>query len=256
MSNWSDNPELVAATGSAGSSSSSSLQSLQSSGGGGGDVPEAPPAPDISELQGMFSKIPGLFNARKVGKAFDDQINTTTAQGFTAASNAGKSYAARESQLGVSPVAAGAVEAAARAPTYAATGQLTKDKEAAKMEAHKEAASLQTKIAEAIGGIRDSYTKTLADYNLGAASLKQKSSQFGQSLAQNQSQFEAGGQLDLAKLLGASPGGGSTDFVKWLMGMVGVGKSGEPGYVGTNGPLQQATGGLNFNNHNAAVGVI
>lgn len=253
MSNWSDNPELVAATGSSGSSSSS-LQSLQS--GGPVDIPKAPEAPNIQELQGMFNKIPGLFNARKIGNAYDSEIATTEAQGFGAASNAGKSYAARESQMGVSPVSAGAVEAAARAPTYAATGQLTKDKEAAKMEAHKEAAGLQTEIAKAIGGIRESYTKTLADYNLGAAGLKEKAGEFSRGLAQNQSQFDASGQFDLAKLLGASPGGGSTDFVKWLMGQLGIGKAGTPGYVGTNGPLEQATGALNFNNHNAAVGVI
>lgn len=255
MSNWSDNPDLLAASG---MGSSSSLQSLQTGSNDSKplDIPDAPDAPDISELQGLFGKVPGMLNSRGIGKAYDAEIDTTRAQGFGAAANAGRSYAARESQMGINPVAAGAVEAASRAPTYAATSSLTKDKEAAKLDAHKAAASLQTQIAQALGTIRESYTKTLADYNLGAAGLREKAGEFSRGLSQNQSQFESSGKFDLAKLLGSSPGGGSTDFVKWLMGQVGVGRSGTPGYVGTQGPLDQATGALNFNNHNAAVGVI
>lgn len=262
MNTWSSNPELFAAT-TGGldpfpSASGTSLQSLQtgSSSSGSPAILPAPEMPDISELTGLLNRVPGMFNARKIGQAFNNEINTTRSSGFQAASNAGKSYAAREMQLGVNPVSAGAVEASSRTPTYKAVGELTKDKEAAKLEAHKEAASLSAQIASAIGGIRAGYVKTLADYNLGAAGLGEKASEFSRSLDFSTSQAGNNREMDFAKLLASTPGGGSTEFANWLKQILGVSRSGDPGYVGSAGPLDVATGDYKFNRNSASVGII
>lgn len=208
MSTWSDNPDLIASTGGSGriavgggsrssddtdsgTGTASSLQSLQSgSTFDPSSIPDAPDAPDISELTGLFDRVPNLFNPRKIGRAFNDTINTTRSQGFQAASNASKSYAAREMQMGINPVSAGVVEAQARAPVYGAVNDLTRDKEAAKQKVRSEGASLSAQIASAIGGIRENYVKTLADYNLGAAGLAERSSEFTTATGESREQID------------------------------------------------------------------
>lgn len=258
MNTWSSNPELFAATGGVGTgASSSSLQSLQtgSSSSGGPSILPAPEMPDISELTGLLNRVPGMFNARKIGQSFNNEINTTRSSGFQAASGAGESYAAREAQLGITPVSAGAVEASARSPTYKAVNDLTKDKEAAKLEAHKEAASLQAQISAAIGNIRSGYVKTLADYNLGAAGLREKSSEFSRSLGFSESQAGDNREMDLAKLLASTPSGGSTEFARWLKQALGIEREGDPGYLGS-GPITAATGDYAFNRNSASTGII
>lgn len=265
MSTWSSNPELLAATGGAGPiSSNNSLQSLQTGSGSSStthpyELTPPPDAPDISELTGLLNHIPGMFNAGKISKAFNNEINTTRSSGFQAAAGAGESYAAREAQLGITPVSAGAVEASARAPTYKAVNDLTKDKEAAKLEAHKEAASLSAQISAAIGNIRSGYVKTLADYNLGAAGLEEKHSEFNDSLDFSREQARTGQQFDLAKILASTPGGGSSEFARWLKGMLGVQREGTPGYIpggAGGGPIDVATGDYAFNGHSASLGLI
>lgn len=218
MSTWSDNPDLIASTGGLGRSdntdsgagTASSLQSLQSgSTFDPSSIPDAPDAPDISELTGLFDRVPNLFNPRKIGRAFDDTISTTRSQGFQAASNAGKSYAAREMQMGINPVSAGVVEAQSRAPVYGAVNDLTRDKEAAKQKVRSEGASLSAQIASAIGGIRENYVKTLADYNLGAAGLAERSSEFTTATGQSREQIDyARNKADSAeaKANAATPG--------------------------------------------------
>lgn len=263
MTNWSDNPELTAATYGQPPSNFSAANyggtvSSSSSSSPSGGIGPAPGMPDISELTGLYDRIPGLFNARKIGNAFNNQINTTRSQGFQAASNAAGSYAARQQQMGVAPTAAGVVEAQARAPVYSAVNDLTKGKEEAKLQAHQMGATLQSQIAAAIGNIREGYTKTLAEYNLGAAGLRQKGTEFDQSLGFSEQQLGQSGQLDLAKILGSGAGGGKTDFIQWLMSQLGVAQgrdNGYPGYVGNTG-FDPATGKYNYNNHNAATGVI
>lgn len=244
-SSWSDNPELTAATGGSNlSSSTSSLQSLQSP-ASPTPIPSAPAAPDISELTGLYQQAPHLFNAKGVANAFDSQIDTTRSQGFQAASNAATSYGAREAQNGINPVAQGAVEAQARAPVYSAVNDLTKSKESAVLDAHQMGANLQAQIASAIGNIRAGYTKTLADYNLGAAQLSAGQQQFGESFGLQQQQFSASQRNALIQALGTQGNSGSP-FATWLMKQLGI-SSGTPGYVPDQGPIDPSTG-LPFSN--------
>lgn len=256
MNSWSDNPELAAASG--GSLTSSSLQSLQNSNSTAPTpIPAAPAAPDISELTGLYNRIPGLFNTKGIKNAYNSQINTTQSQGMQAASDAAGSYAAREQQSGVNPVASGVVEAQARAPMYSAVNDLTKGKESAILDAHQMGASLQSQIAAAIGNIREGYTKTLADYNLGAAGLSNQQSEFGQSLNMQGQQLQQSKFASLLQAMMGSVGGGKTSTQDWLSKLLGIGSnSGDAGYDPGFGPITTATGNLNFNNHNVATGVI
>lgn len=254
MNSWSDNPELAAASGGS-SGSTSSLQSLQNSSSSSitpTPIPAAPAAPDISELTGLFNKIPGLFNTKGIAGAYNSQINTTQSEGMQAASDAAGSYSAREQQMGINPVAAGVVEAGARAPTYSAVNDLTKGKESAILDAHQMGASLQSQIASAIGGIRSAYTKTLADYNLGAAGLASQQQQFGQSFGLQQQQF---GQSKFATLLQAltQTGSNATPLSQYLMKALGI-FGGQPGYEPDQGPINPSTGMPFSNGNNVALG--
>lgn len=205
----------------------------------------APPtAPNTSELSQQYAAAPAL--ARRNTKPIDDLITATRVAAGQSADNAAAGYSARLQQMGINPVSAGVVRAQTQSSAEAPINDLTVQKEQMQYDARKDSASLAAQIANQLGAIRESYSRTLADYNEKRAAQQQQNNQFnastaldvGKTNAQSATSSESiAAQLAIAgvsptgsvlpgRTVGGTtgaPAGGASDFY--------------PGYITNDGPI-------------------
>lgn len=246
-----------------GTSSSSKNQTgfTSTSGGTQAAMPHigaAPAAPDLSSLTGILGRVQRGDQIRAAMKDYDALYASTQAEGFQAAEGAGNQYASRLMQAGINPTSTGAVKAQARLGVYKNLDEITKEKSATRLDAINKSQSLQAQIAAQIASIRQSYSATLADFNLKSAGLELNLNEFnaGQrnqviSRNQQQSQFEAEMAARYASM-GLGPDGRTP--------LVGKGKGGSkvtsftPGYIGDMSPINGTTINGSLNPNQAYVG--
>lgn len=208
---------------------------------------------------------PQLANTGKLGKSLDSLITATRVASGQTANNAERSYSNRLMQLGIAPVASGVVRGQVQTAGNREVADLTVRKEEMQQQARKDAALMAAQVAGQIASIRESYSKTLADFNLREATMKQQNNQFnaGTSLdvgktniASEASAAELSAKLAIAGVdangnlirdpkTGApiTPGGGG-----------GGAGSFYPGYIPSFGPIRPGTGYAHANGNNVFMG--
>lgn len=228
-----------------------------------GVIPTAPTAPDISELTAQYGFAPRLANTGKLGKAIDSQITNTRASSAQQAANAARAYSARLMQMGISPLASGVVEGQVRTAGNREVADLTVKKEELQQQARKDAAMMAANLSQAIAGIRNDYSKTLADYNLRNATMQQQNNQFNAGLGLDAAKANMAAQQAAAELAaklsmqGSGSGGGGGRGGGGPGGGLPVGADPHtfsPGYIPSWGPIQPGTGYAGANGHNVMVG--
>jgi hypothetical protein len=198
----------------------------------------APTEPDFHELTDQYGAAP-LLGRRKT-KGIDDLISATRVASGQAADNASQGYASRLAQQGFNPVAAGVVRAQVQKSGNRPIAELTAQKEQMQYEARKDAASLAATIANQIGSLRESYSRTLADYNARKAQLDQQNNQFNASSALDVGKTNLSASqtdADLAARIALS-GGAEGAGTKSAARPVGYpGSDFFPGYIPNSGPI-------------------
>lgn len=147
---------------------------------------------NMSELMDVYHGIPEAFDPSRQVKARNKAIGYQTSVGGQAAANAATEYANRASQTGGSALGAGVVQAQALMPVFAANAKLRGEASDIAAEAHQKAAGLAASIATTIGGLRESYLKTLTSYAQGQQGLALDKYKAEQSVASEAAQRQLG----------------------------------------------------------------
>lgn len=142
-------------------------------------APLSPPtAPDFSELEDQLTMIPSRFSPARATASYDRAIEGTQAITGQLANNAANIYAQRQMRLGINPVAAGAVRAQTQLAGNRQVNDMKLERDKYQQEVKGQAASLSAQISANLAQLRESYSRTLAEFNIQQASLHQKDSQF------------------------------------------------------------------------------
>lgn len=147
---------------------------------------------NISELLQTYSSIPAAFDPTGQIKARNNAIAYNTSAGGQAANNAATEFANRASQSGGSALGAGVVKAQALMPVLAENASLKGQAADIAAKAHQDAASLAASVAATIGGLRDSYLKTLTSFSQGQQELQLSKYKTEQDVASQAAQRELG----------------------------------------------------------------
>lgn len=193
---------------------------------------EPPPeAPDMSELLAAYGGVPAAFNPARYVRGFDAAIGASRMATAQQGRNAGLAYSSRLQQMGVAPTAAGVVEAQARRAGNEQTRELMSEREQVALQARKEGMSLRASIAEKLAAIRDSYAKTVADYNARKAGFEFNASSVNAANALKDRELDMT-EEELAARLGAAGGSPAAAGMPPVI---------TPGYIPTFGPITPAT---------------
>lgn len=171
---------------------------------------QAPPpsAPDLALLRQLAAERKKRQNIINLAtKDFSDIEAATQAMGFQSAANASRSYANRNLQAGINPVASGVVEAQARMPVYGRMADIRSEKSKFLADSTLKADTLAAQIAETIGNIQLSYAKTLADYNASQTQYDLDLNKFNASQALERDKAASDEALRLAALSATTTGG-------------------------------------------------
>lgn len=218
-------------------------------------APDLPPPeePDYSELLAAYGAVPGVFNPRKLLRTFDSAIGASRLSAAQQGRNAGAAYSNRLMQQGVAPVAGGVVEAMGRRAGNENTRALMSEREGIALNAKKESMNLQAMIADKLAGIRDSYTKTVADYNARKAGLEFDTSSTNAANELKAAELNQRGVMTAAELAARMAAAGGTDDgdadreARSAAEFV-------PGYIPSFGPIFAGRGYKGANSHNVMVG--
>lgn len=184
---------------------------------------------DTSELVAQYEAVPQRFNPRRLLKSYDSALGESRAATQQQGNNAMRAYANRLMQMGVAPVASGVVGAQARRAGNANSTALLKDKETIASDMRAKAAGLQASIASNLASLRDSYTKTLADYNARQSSLKLNADQFNSGQGMRLLQMAEARRMQDEATAASS---GAEYMPQDVM---------TPGYIPNSGPITPAT---------------
>lgn len=163
---------------------------------------------NFSELEDQYNRVPGRYASivNPLNRQADSTIAYQTSAGNQAANSAAAEYAARTMQQGGSAAGAGVVRAQALLPIFAANQSVrsqTADKTAALKS---ESIKTQVNIAAQMAELRDSYSKTLANYITTRQGQALQSSQFDRSLAAQTANQSSQSRLEALRLSLATPG--------------------------------------------------
>lgn len=185
-----------------GMSSSSSSSSSTTGTSGLGPLPANNNA-QLSELQGLLSKLPGYFDTSGLSKAYDQQQQFNTSLGMQASGNASREFINRQALQGGDRSLGGLVRAQSMLPFLQQNADLTQKKEAAKLDASGALAKMTGDVATSLGQLRTNYLGTLANYTSNQNQIASNASLERARLAQQQGQFNQNFGLEQQKF-GAS----------------------------------------------------
>lgn len=162
-----------------------------------------PPEPDFSELLYEYGQVPRRFNPRRATASYDDAIEQTSAISSQLSQNAATQYAGAQLRKGLIPSAAGAVAAQTRLAGNRQVADMRLERDKYQQEVKSQGASLAAQIASQLAQLRDSYAKTLADFNIQESAFAQRDSQFATTTNLEQERLrQAQQELELRLMLG------------------------------------------------------
>lgn len=166
-------------------------------------TPLSPPEePDYSELENELSMIPGRFNPGRATASFDDSIAKTGAITGQLSENAANVYAQRLLRMGINPTAAGVVRAQTKLAGNRQVADMRLQRDQYQQQVKKEAATLSAQIAANLAQLRESYSRTLAEFNMQQASFAQRDAQFATGASQEEARLRmAEKELEIRSML-------------------------------------------------------